>query len=114
MTARESLVDVESLGREMLAAARAALAVRGRAVREVGEAEIRRLAGVLAEITSRAANGELARKEAKRLMQIHQDTVISVLRSLEGLSVLATRDAVRALLRVGTGVVNRVLGFKLL
>ena len=113
MTAAERLFDVESVGKEMLAEARKALAGRGREVRKVGEAEIRRLAGVLADIGSRVAKGELTPKEAKRLVQIHQATVASVLRSLEGLSVLASRDALRALTRVAAGALSRFLGFKL-
>jgi hypothetical protein len=110
----ERLFDVEALGRQMVEAARAVLAGRGRAVRELAEAEIRRLAGVLADIGARAARGEIAPKEAKALVRIHQLTVTSVLRSTEGLSVLATREALRAVTRVAAGTVNGLLEFKLL
>ena len=114
IAAEESLFDVEGLGKAMIEAARAALAGRGRAVRELGEVEIRRLAGVLADIGSRAARGEIDPKEAKRLLHIHQLTLINVLRTMEGLSVLATREALRAVTRVGGDAVNRILEFKLL
>lgn len=109
-----SFFDLESLAKEMVAAARAALGQRGPALREMGEAEVRRLAGVLADIASKLATGELDPDRAKVLVGIHQLTVQSVLRSIEGLGVLATRDALKAVTRVAGAVVNRALGFKLL
>ena len=110
----ESLFDVEQLGKEMLDAVRAALAVRGPALRQMGEAEIRRLAAVLADIAGLLARGEIDRKGAKAMATIHQFTVSSVLRSVEGLGVLATRDVLKAAARVAGAVVNRIIGFKLL
>ena len=106
--------DVEALGKEMLAAVRAVLSSRGPALRAMGEAEIRRLAGALADIAAMLARGEIDRERAKALAVIHRNTVESVLRSIEGLSLLATRAALKAVTRVAGAAVNRILGFKLL
>ena len=112
--AGETPFDVTALGREMVDAARAALAGRAPAPQAMAEAEVRRLAGALADIGSMLARGEIDPDRAKTLANIHQLTLRSVLRSVEGLSLLATEDAAAAVTRVAAGVVNRLVGFKLL
>ena len=110
----ESTVDVESLAKAMIEAARAAFADRTPALRAMAEEEVRRLAGVLADIGARLATGEIDPERAKTLTNIHQLTVRSVLRSVEGLGLLATEQVMHAVTRVAAGVVNRIVGFKLL
>ncbi|HEX6100995.1 MAG TPA: hypothetical protein VF432_32055 [Thermoanaerobaculia bacterium] len=107
-------LDVESLGKEMLDAARAAVAGRAKALQVLAEMEIRRLADVLADIAGMLAKGEIDRDRAKTLVRLHRRTVSSVLRSVEGLGILAADDALKAVTRVAGAAVNRLLGFKLL
>lgn len=110
----ESVFDVDALAKELFDAARGALADRTPALQAMGEMEVRRLAGVLAEIASNLATGEIDPERAKALANIHQLTVRSVLRSVEGLSILATDQVMTAVTRVAAGVANRIVGFKLL
>jgi hypothetical protein len=107
--------DATALGAQMIDAARAALLTeRGPALRAMGEAELRRLAGALADIQSLLSRGEIDPDRAKVMANIHQLSVRSVLRSVEGLSLVATEQAMQAAARAGAAVVNHVIGFKLL
>lgn len=110
----DSVVDVDALAKELFDAAREALTDRTPALQAMGELELRRLAGVLADIASKLATGEIDPERAKALASIHQVTVRSVLRSVEGLSLLATDQVMTAVTRVAAGAANRIVGFKLL
>ncbi len=112
--ANESVFDVDALAKELFDAARGALTDRTPALQAMGEMEVRRLAGVLAEIASNLAKGEIDPERAKVMANIHQLTVRSVLRSVEGLSILAADQVMTAVTRVAAGVANRIVGFKLL
>ena len=110
----EHVFDVDALAKELSDAARGALADRTPALQAMGEMEVRRLAGVLAEIASKLASGDIDPERAKAMANIYQITVRSVLRSVEGLSLLATDQVMTAVTRVAAGVANRIVGFKLL
>lgn len=112
--ANESTFDIQALGEEMIEAARAALAGRTPALKVTAEMELRRLAGALADIGAQLAKGDIDPDRAKALANIHQLSLRSVLRSIEGLGVLATDSALQAVTRVAAGVLNRVVGFKLI
>ena len=107
-------VDIESLGASMIDAARAALADRGSALQVLAEMELRRLAGLLVEIGARLARGEIDQQQARQMADIHRLTVRSVLRSLQGLSLLAVEQTMQAVVGVAGGLLNRIVGFKLL
>jgi hypothetical protein len=110
----ETSFDVQALGKEMLDAARATLGGRAPALRAVAEAELQRLAGALADIGSLLARGEIDQERARTLISIHQLSVRSVLRSVEGLTLAAADRAMQAAIRVAGAVVNRAVGFTLL
>jgi hypothetical protein len=110
----ENTFDVDALADDLFDAASEALADRTPALQAMGEMEVRRLAAVLAEIGSKLATGEIDPERAKAMANIHQLTVRSVLRSVEGLSLLATDQVMSAVTRVAAGVANRIVGFKLL
>lgn len=115
MTAgNESSFDVNELGTAFIDAVRAAVAERGPALQAMAEMELRRLAGALADTGSLLARGEIDPERARKLVNIHQLSVRSVLRSVEGLSLLAAEQAMQAVARVAGAVVNRVVGFKLI
>ncbi|MGZ5441973.1 MAG: hypothetical protein ACXW5U_16375 [Thermoanaerobaculia bacterium] len=105
---------MKELGKAMIDAARAAVAEHGPALQAMAEMELRRLAGVLADIGSLLAQGEIDQERALKLVNIHQLSVRSVLRSVEGLSLLAAEHAMQAVARVAGAVLNRVVGFKLI
>jgi hypothetical protein len=106
-------VDIKALGASMIDAARAALAGRG-PVLQATEMELRRLAGALADIGALLAKGEIDQERARALANIHRLSVRSVLRSVEGLGVLAADQTLQAVTGVAASVLNRIVGFKLL
>ncbi len=112
-TAGIAALDVKSLGTSMVEAARAALAGRP-ALQAAAEMELRRLAGSLADIGTLLANGEIDPERARALAGIHQLSVRSVLRSVEGLGLLAAEQAMQAITGVAGATLNRIVGFKLL
>jgi hypothetical protein len=106
--------DVESVGRDMIDAARATLGRRASQLRDVGEMEIRRLAAVLAEVGAKAARGDISPSSAKKIVRLHRLTLESVLQSVEGLSLLAASDTVKSAARVALGALSHILKFKLI
>ena len=119
MTAKDTTpamdtVDIQALGASMIDAARAALPGRGQALQATAEMELRRLAGALADIGDLLARGEIDQERARDLANIHRLSVRSVLRSVEGLGVLAADQTLQAVTGVAASVLNRIVGFKLL
>lgn len=114
MTAANAVFDPEAFGAQLIDAARITLAGRAPALQVVAELELRRMAGALAEIGSLLARGEIDRERARKLISIHQRALRSVLRSVEGLSLLAADQAMAAVTRVAGAVLHRVIGFKLI
>lgn len=114
MTAPETRFDVEALGAEMLTAARAALADRAPALQSTVEMELRRLAGALADVGVLLGKGEIDHDRARKMIDIYRLAVRSVLRSVEGLSLVAADQAMQAVMRVAGAVLNRVIGVNLI
>lgn len=106
-------LDVEAAGRELLAAARTALASRASALQGVAETELHRLAGVLADIAAKYASGEIDAARARSLLEIHRFATRSVLRSIEGLGILAAETAMRAVMGAAGTILNRATGVRL-
>ena len=111
---RRGVFDPEAFGTQLIDAVRITLAGRAPALQVVAEMELRRLAGALAEVGSLLARGEIDQERARRLIRIHQRAVRSVLRTVEGLSILAADQAMAAVTRVAGAALNRVIGVKLI
>jgi hypothetical protein len=107
-------LDIDALATSMIDAARAALAHRGPALQAAAEMELHRLAGSLADIGTLLAKGEIDPERAQALANIQWLSVRSVLRSVEGLGVLAADQTLQAVTGVASSVLNRIVGFKLL
>jgi hypothetical protein len=107
-------MNVNALGDGMIAAARTALAARKPALQEVSELELRWLATALGGISGLLATGTIDPGRAQLLTGFHELTMRSVLRSIEGLGILAADQTLQAVLGVAGGAVNRVVGFRLL
>jgi hypothetical protein len=114
MTVHADTVDITTLGTSMIDAARAALGNRVPALQAAAEMELRRLAGALADIGTLLAQGDIDPERAKSLANIHRLSMRSVLRSVEGLGVLAADQTLQAVTGVAASVLNRIVGFKLL
>jgi len=111
---RDAAFDVTALGSAMIDAARGAVAERWPALQALAELELRRLAGALADIGSLLAKREIDLRRAQTLVQIHKLSVRSVLRSVEGLSLVAAEQTLDAIVLAGAAIVNRAVGLKLL
>lgn len=107
-------LDVPALGAKMIDAARAVLAKRGPVLQAAAEMELRRLAGSLADIGSLLAKGDIDPARAQAMVTIHRNALHGVLRTVEGLGILAVEDAMQAVTDVAAATVNRMVGFKLL
>jgi hypothetical protein len=108
------LLDAEALCKGMLEAMRTALGKRGRGTHAIVEIELRRLAAVLADVGGLLARGQITRVRAEKLVAIYQNTMRGVLRDVEGLTLLAANDALRAAIGIAGTFVNRAVGFPLL
>lgn len=107
-------VDIQALGTAMIDAARNALAGHGTEFQAIAETEFRRLAGALNDTGLLLVRGEIDRDSAQRLLNIHRLSIRSVLRSVEGMTLLAAEQAVQAAMRTAAGTLNRATGFKLI
>jgi hypothetical protein len=118
MTAGQDTVsvalDVQSLGAGMIEAARAAVTEGAPPLQDMAEMEFRRLAGALADIAMLFARGEIDQDRARTLASIHQYTVRSVLRCVEGLAVLSADQAMHAAMHAAADSINRFAGIKLI
>ena len=114
ITPDATTLDVQSLGTAMIDAARATFGKRGPALQATAELELRRLARALADVEALLLRGEIDPERAKTLAGIHQLSVRSVFRSVEGLSLLAAEQTMQAVTGVAASVLNRIVGFKLL
>ena len=106
--------DLDTLAKEMIIAARGAVAQRWPAVRELAELELRRFAQVLLDIEGLLREGKIDQERAQRLVHIHQISVRSVLNSVEGIGLLTAEQVTQIAGRAVSVVVNRLVGFKLL
>lgn len=104
----------DAVAAQMIEAARKALTERSSSMNSVGETEIRRLAGALADIGTHAAKGDIDEEKARHFLTLHQLSVRTFLRSAEGLTILAADQALGAAMRVGVAVLQQVTGFRLL
>jgi hypothetical protein len=83
-------------------------------VRDYAQPEFRRLARVLEDIVKKAAKGAISANEAKSLLRIHRNTVLTVMLAVEGMGIIAAEKAINAALKAVADIVNKALPFKLL
>ena len=107
-------LDAEALSNTMILAARDAVAERWPAVKALAEVELRRLAQSLIEIKGLVASGRIDQPGAQKLIQIHQMTVRSVLLTVKGIGLATAERVTFVAVEAVTGIVNEVVGFKLL
>jgi hypothetical protein len=113
VSAPDTAVDIQALGTAMIDAARDTLVEHGAELHATAETEFRRLAGALNDTGLQLVRGEIDREHAQKLLSIHRLSIRSVLRSVEGMTLLAAEHAVQAAMRTAAGTLNRVSGFKL-
>jgi hypothetical protein len=104
-------IDLEAVSSAMIGAARAAIADRWPAARALAEAELRKLAGTFADVQNMLAGGTIDQTGARRLIRMQENSARSILRMVEGVSVLTSRRVLTAAMGAAATLVNPILGF---
>ena len=107
-------IKLSSITKPMIEAAKAAFLEDWPKISKFAEPELKRLANSLRDIATLAAKGEISKEEAKSLLNIHRNTTLTVLLTVEGMGLLAVERAINGALRAVAGVINEALPFKLL
>ena len=97
----------------MMGAARESLGEDWPRGRDYAKLELKKLAQSLIDITRLAATGKINRQQAQALLQIHRNTTLTVMLTVEGLGVIAVENAINAALTAVREVVNGVVGWRL-
>jgi len=98
----------------MTTAARNSLAQDWPKAKDYAESELKRLAQSLADIAGLAASGKVNSQQARSLVQIHKNTTMMVLLTIEGLGIIAVENAINAALAAARDTVNTAAGLKIL
>ena len=98
----------------MVAAAKDSLSADWANVRHYAKPEFKQLAQTLVTITKLAARQKISAAEAKSVLNIHKNTALMVMLTVEGLGVIAGENAINAALKAVRDTVNKALPFKLL
>jgi hypothetical protein len=107
-------IDVESIARQMIDAAKAVLGEKWPEAKIFVESESRKFAQNMAEIALWRSTGEITEEQAEVLSRLHQRSMKMVLTSLEGISLAMAEKALNAGIAVVRTVVNRAIGWNIL
>ena len=107
-------LKLAELAATMIEAAKGTLGKDWSKVRGYAEPELRQLAQALINITRMAATRDVTAVEAKALLQIHRNTVQTVMLAVEGMGILAVERAINAALKAVADTVNAALPFKVM
>jgi len=107
-------INIESIAKTMIDAARKEVADRWPSARALAEGELRKLASTFADVQKMLASGQIDLTRARALIRMQENSARCVLRMVEGVSVLTSRHAVSAAIRAAATVVNSAVGVKLI
>lgn len=107
-------LKVSDLVKSMLEAAQASFAADWPKVQDYAKPELKKLAQSLADIVKLVHGETVNRQQAKALFQIHKNTTLMVLLTIEGLGVIAVENAINAALNTVGETINAAAGIKLL
>ena len=107
-------LKVSDLFKSMLEAAKDSFAEDWPKVQEYAKPELKKLAQSLADITKLVVNDTINKQQAKALLQIHKNTTLMVLLTIEGLGVIAVENAINAAIKTVEETINAAAGIKLL
>jgi hypothetical protein len=103
-------LNVKSITTAMLEAVRGEVADRWPAARALAEAELRKLATTFADVQKMLADRQITLARARALIRMQENSARGVLRTVEGVSVLTSRRAISAAMRVAASLVNPAIG----
>jgi hypothetical protein len=107
-------LDVASITNTMITGVRRAIGDRWTTIRALAEPELRKLAQTLEDVQQLYVDKEITADHAVQLVEMQRNAAMSVLCTVEGLGVLTARQALNAAMRAVAGVVNRLIGSKLI
>ena len=107
-------LNVSSLLKSMLAAAKPHLSNAWNDVRAYARIEFKRTAETLALIGRLYATGKISKERAAAYVRMQRGSVRNVLMTIEGIGLLAAEQAINAALDAVKAPVNAAVGFSLL
>ena len=107
-------LDVGSLATIMIEAVRKTIGNRWPAIRAIVELELRRLAQSLEDVQRLLAEGVIDRQRAMHHVEMHRNTAVSIVKTVEGIGLATAREVVDTAANAAGAVVNRLVGFKLI
>ena len=107
-------LNIEDIGKKMLAAALPILTSKAPGIAQRAAGEFAKIAQSLATIEVELASGEINEQQAALLLDIQKNASRSVLLASEGLSLLVAEEAINAALKVVKEAVNAALHVNLL
>lgn len=99
---------------QMLEAAHGVLRDQWPEVQRYAESELRDIAEEIARIEGLLLRGDINEDQARILLNMKKNTTVTVLLSIEGLTLLAAEEAINAAMDVVKDTVNTALKFTLL
>lgn len=109
-----TLPSAGDLASSMLGAAKGTLDRDWPRVRAFAEPELTKLANTLVEIGKLLLEGKITELEARSLLEIHKNTLRTVLLAIQGMGLLAVENAINAALGAVRDAVNGAVGLALL
>jgi hypothetical protein len=107
-------LNVSSLAKAMVEAAKGKLKEQWPEVKEFARAEAKKTAETLAMIERLTLAGQINLRQAKALLSMQKNSALAVLLTVEGLGLLTVESAINAALASVRDTVNTALGFVLI
>lgn len=107
-------IDVESITKEMVEAAKTVIGEKWPDVKKFAESEGKKFAQNMAEIAIWKETGEITEEQAKALSRLHQRSIKMVFTALEGISLAMAEKAVNAAIDAIRAAVNTAIGWAIL
>lgn len=109
-----STINVDTLWPSMLAAFEKKITSNWLGIRDYVETEMKKLAQCFAAIVNMQTDGTLDKEQARRYFAIQKNATLTVLLSIQGLTLIAIEQALDAALSVVKDTVDKALGWPLL
>jgi hypothetical protein len=103
-----------SLATPMIAAVKGVLTQQWPQVKDYTEAEVKKLATSLIQITKLRVTGQITESECSVLLEMQKNTARAVMLAVQGMALLLVEQAINAALAAVRGIINTAIGFVLL
>jgi len=107
-------LDLDDLFNKMVGAAKSSLTAQWPAISALATSSLKTLAQNFVDVEAMLAAGTITQAQASLMIAMQKNSLQTVLLSEEGLGLIATQDAINAVIGVVKDSVNTALGFTLL